>query len=432
VPNNVFMSPRAVRLSCSAILMLVLCVLPATASASAGQTGPAVAHSARSAQRAQARAEHKLQREARRAAHQAQRSTRQAEREERRATRAAQRAQRSGVENAPSESPVQEAPAAPEGKPEAPSTGPEATPSTTAHGRCSLSAESSAQQVTAGEAVTISGKLTCPSVAEAGEQEVTIYQREAGGATSDLKVAATATTEEDGSYKIQSAALNGRSVFIVRAAPVPHGARVIVTVDSAVILQGPTANAASLPMGAGRAAGGPVRATFIGTIEPAQGDRQVGLKIRYGQGEWRTVSFTRTDAEGHFTFSHRFRYAGDVTVMAVARARGTQRTQSQPLAYTVAQAQNPALTITSSPMTPALAEVPAGGAQTTIAGVASGQAHQTVTLLSHTSAGHFTSVATTQSDQSGDYAFTVQPTQTTIYKVSCAKARSTPLRLEVS
>jgi hypothetical protein len=430
VPNNAFTSPRATRLLATVVLALVLCVLPAAASASAGHPRPV----SQSQQRAQARAERKLQREARKlqrkAARQAQRSTRQAEREQRRATRASERAGRAGAAGSSAEAPVQSEAPAPEGKGEAPKTDPQVAPSVVAHG-CSLTAEASATQVTVGETVTISGKLSCPTAGEAGEQVVTIYQRQAASATPALNVAGTATTEADGSYKLQSGELQGRSVFIVRSASVRHAARAVVLVNAGVSLQGPAASTASLPMGGGGAAGGRARQTFTGTIDPAEANRQVALRVRYADEEWRTVAFARTDDAGHFTFSHRFRFAGDVSVMAVARARGTQRTESPVLTYTVVQAQNPALTIQSStaPLAPAIAL--AAGSPTTITGVATGAAHQTVTLLSLVSDGHFTPVTSVQTDESGAYTFTVQPTQTTIYKVSHANVRSAALRVQV-
>ena len=142
-------------------------------------------------------------------------------------------------------------------------------------------------------------------------------------------------------------------MFLVRTASVRHAARAVVLVDGGVSLQGPAANASSLPMAAGKGAGGRVRQTFTGTIEPAQAGRQVALRVRYAGGEWRTVAFARTDAEGHFSFSHRFRSAGDVKVIAVARPRGTQRSESAPLTYTIVAAQSPAPTLQSPAPAPA-------------------------------------------------------------------------------
>ncbi len=364
MPDNAFRSPRTIRLLCSAVLTLALCAVPATASASAA-AHPAIAHAAQSPQRAQQRAERRLERLARkqqrqaerqtqRDARQAQRAARQAERQQRQATRAAERAQRAGTADSSAQTPAQSETPAPEGKSEDPKNAPEGQPSVAPH-RCTLTAAASAPQVLTGESVTISGTLTCPLAAEAAEQEITVSQRQGWSDEPGAAVLGTATTASDGSYELHSGALTGRSVFLLRTASVRNAAHVVVLVNAGVSLQGPAANASSLPMAGGKGAGGRTRETFSGVIEPAQAGRQVGLRVRYTGGEWRTVAFTRTDAEGHFSFSHRFRSPGSVEVIAVARPRGTQRSESSILTYSIAPAQTAAPPL----QTPAPAPAPA-------------------------------------------------------------------------
>jgi hypothetical protein len=373
VPDIAFRSSRTTRLLCSAVLTLALCAIPATASASSAN--PAVAHAAQSQQRAQARAERKAERQAakqqRQAARQAQRSARQAERDQRHATRAAERAQRAGAADSSGETPAQGETPPTEVKTEGPKTGSEGQRALATH-KCTLTATASAPQVLTGESVTISGKLTCPSAtdaatttaaAAAAEQEITVYQRQGWSDQAGAAVAGTTTTASDGSYELHSGALVGRSVFLVRTASVRNAARAVVLVNGGVSLQGPAANASSLPMGAGKGAAGRVRQTFTGAIEPAQAGRQVALRVRYAGGEWRTVAFARTDTEGHFSFSHRFRTAGDVEVIAVARPRGTQRSESPLLTYTIVAAGSPAPALLSP--APAPAPVPAPAAPVT-------------------------------------------------------------------
>jgi hypothetical protein len=439
--NHAFRSPPATRLFCIAALTLTLGAFPATGSATAGDNA---AQATAQAQRAQARAERELQRETRKlqrqAARQAQRSrraaergerraARAAEREERRAMRAAERAERSGAAGDSAAAPAQNDATTPGAKTEAPSTAREAPPGPGVHGPCTLTAEASSQQVASGETVTISGKLSCPTTADAGGQEVTVSQLGSVAAKSGLNVAGTATTEADGSYKLHSAELKGRSVFVVRTPSAQHAARVAVTAAGVVSLQSPEAAGASLQMGAN----GPARATFTGAVQPGEAGRLVALKVRYGAGEWRTVAFARTDAEGHFKFSHRFRFAGQVSVIAASSPRGMARTQSQPLAYTVVQAQNPAITIATAAPPLSSSEGLASGEPITITGVVVGSPHQAVTLLSRApGTGFFTDVQTVQSDGAGAYSFTVVPTQTTIYAVRSGKSRSTEVRREVS
>jgi hypothetical protein len=438
VPTKAFISSRATRRLCSVLLTLALGAVAAAPAASAAQPATPVAHAAQSQQRAQERAERKLQREAlrqqRRTARLQRRAARRAEREARQATRASRRAERAGSDASGEAPATQEETAPSEGHGEAPK-GETGTPgSAGGRGPCTLSAQASSPQVTAGSTVTISGKLTCPSTIEAGGQEVTVSQRGAVASTSGLDVAGTVITQPDGSYELHSAELTGRSVFIARSPNAQREARVLVTVGGLVDLQGPAVTGASLPMGAGKSAGGPAKQTFTGTVTPAEAGRQVALDVRYGSGEWRTVAFTRTDAQGNFSFSHRFRFAGEVSVMASARPRGDVPTRSTALSYTILQAQNPAVTVALAPAQAPLAPAAglASGEPVALAGVAARCAQHTVTLLVRSPVGGgFTAQATTQADATGAYSFTVAPTETTVYAVKCGRSRSTLVRREV-
>lgn len=373
------------------------------------------------------RATLQAQRDARRTARQAERDARRSEhaqlrreREELRASRAAERAGHEGTQ-------TEAAPGEGAGGPPAPVLPP-------AGGRgakCAISAETSAHEVTAGEAVTISGKLTCPALEEASRQNVTVYQHEFGAASSRATVVGTVTTANDGSYQFQSAGLKARSRFVVRAADAPPSPRVVIGVDAAITLQGPAPNGAALTMWDGHIARSANVADFSGTVQPQTADTAVALKVRYGGGAWHRFAVTHTDAQGRFSLSHRFRYAGAVSVVVVTRPAGDRRTTSAELSYTIVQAQNPALTI-GQPATTPVSLVPTPGQAvtpepTTVDGIA--QPGCTVTLRALTS-GHFAPVATTVSDAGGAYSFTVDPGKTTIYRVTCGKQRSTPLRVD--
>jgi hypothetical protein len=457
----------------SLMQIVVLCAALALALLAPGSAG---AHES-AATKLAIKAQRQQRRDARKAANEAQRSARQSEREARRAVRQAERGDGSSEAPSTSEAPTGEVGAGEthDAPPTGVKTQPATTPgvktqtATTPASGCSVTAASSAAQVTSGEAVTLSGKLTCPAGVSVEGQEVTVSQREAasaaGGSASSLASAGTAATAAAGSYEFHTADLSGRSTFVLRVASARRPARVVVRVDAGVTLAGSAASGAAVPMGAGRSAGGPTRMSFSGTVQPAAPGIGVGLRVRYVGDEWRTVATAHTDAEGHYSFSHRFRYAGDVEVVTTAHPHGEQRTESTPLSYTIVQAQNPALTIESSaaptaiaptaPTSPALdatptptpatstpaaptptptpaATTPTPAAPTTISGVASNAANQTVTLLARTSAGRFAPVATVLADETGAYSFTVEPTQTTIYEVSCGKDRSTQVRVEVS
>jgi hypothetical protein len=441
VPNQASISLRAMRLFCTAAMTLALGVCPAVASAtSAGDVHRPVAHAAQSQQRAQARAIRRQERQTRRSerqarkqerqdARQAQRSERQAEREQRRASRASQGAEGSGATHEPAGPLANNEGSSPEGGSQPPKGAGEAQPLTAGHRQCALTAEASSAEIALGETVTISGKLSCPPGTDAGEQEVTVYGHQANG-PAGLGVTLSATTAADGSYSLQSEPLNGRSVFYVHSPSVRGAIRVVVSVDGSVTLQGPATDGAALPMSTGKAAGGRRKEVFTGMIRPEEADRLVALRVRYGGGEWRTVAFARTDASGRFQLFHHFNFAGQVSVMASAHARGTARTQSQTITYSIAQAQDPAFTIQGSALSGALTEAPGASGQTTITGVATRHPNEMLTLLSRTVGTPFTRVDTAKSDDTGAYTFTVEPTQAAIYEVAYRGAHSTQLLLE--
>jgi hypothetical protein len=438
-------------LLCGALALALLAPGPAAAAhpSAAAKLAVKAQRQAERAERREAReTRHAQLRSARKAANEARRSERQSEREERRAARQAERDERNGTSEAPSSSETPNGAAgSEEGQHEVPPAGLKTQSAAAPASGCSITALASAAQVTAGESVTLSGKLSCPAGVSVEGQEVTISQREAsaesGASASSLTPAGTATTAADGSYEFHTASLGTRSTFVLRVPSTRQPARIVVRVGAAVTLAGSSASGSAVAMGAGRSAGGPTRMSFSGVVAPASAGVGVGLRVRYAGEEWRTVAIARTDAEGHYSFSHRFRFAGDVEVLTVSHPHGEQRTESTPLSYTIVQAQNPALTIQSStaapaPQPPTLASPtlattpPAGGAPTTISGLASAGANQTVTLLARTSAGRLAPVATVTADANGAYSFTVEPTQTTIYEVSCGKQRSTQVRVGVS
>ncbi|HTA35238.1 MAG TPA: hypothetical protein VK761_00880, partial [Solirubrobacteraceae bacterium] len=234
----------------------------------------------------------------------------------------------------------------------------------------------SATQVTVGEAVTLSGKLSCPPGIDVAGREVTLDQREASapagvntppgvtppGVSAPLASLApldTATTAEDGSYEFHSGALTGRSTFVVRSAGVRHPARTVVRVGAGMTLESATVSGSALALSSGKAGATADRLAFSGVVQPAAAGVGVGLRVRYAGSEWRTVAFAHTDANGHYSFSHRFRAAGVVEVVTVSHPHGEQRTESTPLSYTITAATSPAPTSTAptstTPTTPVTA-----------------------------------------------------------------------------
>jgi hypothetical protein len=209
-----------------------------------------------------------------------------------------------------------------------------------------------------------------------------------------------------------------------------------VLVDADVSLQGTAASGSTLAIAGGGASGANDRLRFSGAVKPSTDATLIELRVQQSGADWRTVAFARTDAEGNYSFSHRFRYAGNVSVMAVAHVRHEHITGSPPLTYTITQAQNPALTIQATAPSPApittTAGVPVSSSTpaTTINGIVLGGHDQSVVLLARPlGTSRFAPVASTRADATGAYTFTVDPTATTLYKVRFGSTRSTVVRV---
>jgi hypothetical protein len=302
---------------------------------------------------------------------------------------------------------------------------PGATTRREAHSRrdargCHLSVEASAAQVTAGETVTLLGKLTCPTASTAAGAPITVFQRQrhTGGG---LNQVAKTSTESDGSYHFTSASIGADSVFVVRSAAV-HSVRAVVTLLQLVTLKGPPsgvqlfthASSGARP----RSAVAPT--TFTGTVSPFAAGTLVTLQRQLATSgeQWHAVAFARVGPEGSFSFAQRFRIPGQVSVRAIAHPKGAHAVVSEVLTYDVAQNQNPRLTILVS------ADPLAWGQQLTITGVAAEAANQPVALLASTPGHQFANVAKSTTDGAGAYTFTVSPAQNTSYRVITATTES--------
>jgi hypothetical protein len=426
VPKKLSRSPRATILTIAALSSTAgLCgAAPLTAQAAAHARHSMRAHAAsRSAAEREALAQ---EREALRAARSeeraAARAERQAAREQRKATRAQERAARHGNSNAAADDTT---------------TAPSSSSSSASTRGCTVTIETSAASITAGEAVTVFGKVTCPPSSEAGsasaassggERQVSIEQTQrGGGAARAFAALGTASTEADGSYQLAPVTLQANTVFRVRLGR--HGAHTAVRVAPVVTLTAPSPAEAAAPTALPSSVSGHTRlaqrsrTTFTGTVAPAAPGARVALQISYpADGEqWRTIAYGDV-VDGSFSISHGFRIPGEAKVRVLAHPKGANAPGvSEALTYTVAQQQNPQLTILASADPISFAQ------SVTLSGVAAGGAGQTVTLLARTVGGSFAPVATTTTDESGNYQFVQSPQQSTYYEVSGATAHSAVL-----
>ncbi len=291
-------------------------------------------------------------------------------------------------------------------------------------GGCTLDVEASSILVTAGETVTLSGRLVCPEGTALAGETITVRQRSRGAGGPSASDLPPVTVGADGSYHMTTPALSAKSVFVLRSSLARRGARAAVRVAPQVTLAGPAADGARLATrGDRRGGGGRNRFTFTGTVNPAAAGTEVALQREYAASgeQWRTIALGRVDGEGHYSIAHSFRSPGEVSVRVIAHAKDEVPSASEPLTYDIVQAQNPALTIEGSP-DPVVA-----GESATITGVAAGPANQSVTLLARTQQGGFSAVAKASTDAGGAYTFTVAPEHNTYYRVIDAGTSSTQL-----
>jgi hypothetical protein len=185
------LAPAAALLSVAALALGLL--VPVVASAHGARHDDRSAQRAEREQRRATRAEERATRvQERRAGREQERAARKATREEERAARRS--ARRGGVvEQATEQGPTESgAPGGDEKEAGAPvePTAPAqpASPSDAELKKCSATIESTSSRITAGETVTIFGKLTCPAGVSVGERQITVSQGRQGTPTADFTV----------------------------------------------------------------------------------------------------------------------------------------------------------------------------------------------------------------------------------------------------
>jgi hypothetical protein len=359
-------------------------------------------------------------------AHSEERAARAGERVSREEEKAIRSQEREGARNARQEgeagaSAGETGSGTPPSEPGAPA-GPSGAAAPKSQRGCRVSLEASSTRVTAGEAVTLSGALVCPTSTSAADQQLPVFERAGSTADDSFGAAETVTTEADGSFQLTPGPLQASTVFQIRDGR--HRARVAVRVAPEVTISAlPTAAQASSTSGQTHSLKR-VRTTFTGTVNPAVTGALVALQLAYAAtGErWHSVAYARVAADGSYSIAHTFRTAGEVSVRAIVHLGAHYAAAaSEPLSYEVPQPQNPQLSIQTS------ADPLVAGQPLTISGVAAGGAPQPLTLFAQTDGGSFVEVAKTTSEADGDYVFTQMPEQSTYYRVSDASAESTVL-----
>ena len=250
---------------------------------------------------------------------------------------------------------------------------------------------------------------------------MTLYQHSVG-APGYAPVGEPTKTDEHGFYELPASSLTTNSGFYVIAGSARSANRV-VRVAAQVTVTGPTEGSQILTA---LRTGRHNRVTFTGSVSPADVGATVVLQRQNAitGNDWHRIQFGVVAADGTFSISHAFIVPGDANIRVLVRSnRRNVPSASNVLNYEISQAQNPALTISSS------ADPIAYGQSVVISGVAAGAPNMPVTLYArtHTQSG-FSPVAQITTDGSGDYTFPAQsPVASTFYQVRGAGKKSAVL-----
>ncbi len=278
-------------------------------------------------------------------------------------------------------------------------------------GRCIVSMQVAPRQIVAGDPVVIFGRLRCVNRASAAAQQVVLYHHLTG--LPGFTPVQSATTDAHGFYEFARAdgVVETNRSFFVRS----HGARSAtkrIRVAAQVTLSG-SAEGALLT-------GYPNRVIFTGAVSPADVGARVILQRQNALtgNQWRRIDSGIVESTGNFTITHTFVVPGDANLRVLVRSQGRNvPSESNILADTVSQAQNPELTIQASVDPISVGEV------VTISGKLNAGPGRSLTLMAHTARQPgFVVVAQTTSNSAGEYSFPAQsPTSSIFYRVDAGQ-----------
>jgi hypothetical protein len=278
--------------------------------------------------------------------------------------------------------------------------------------KCRVSMTVAPRQIVAGEPIVIFGQLLCANQTDAAGREVVLYHHLAG--IGGFSIVQSVTTDASGFYSIAPAdgVVETNRSFYVRSLGA-RSATKQVRVAAQVTLSGPAEGQLFT--------GSPNRVTFTGTVNPADAGARVILQRQNAStgNDWHRIDRGVVDANGSFTIVHRFIVPGDANIRVLVRSqRRNVPSASNVLAYSISQAQNPALTIQAS------ADPIAFGEGVTISGKFASGPNQPVTLLTRGRHQHrFSLIAQVTTSGAGEYTFPAQtPVNNTFYRVTSSPA----------
>ncbi|HEY2632998.1 MAG TPA: hypothetical protein VGI26_11550 [Solirubrobacteraceae bacterium] len=275
------------------------------------------------------------------------------------------------------------------------------------NGKCAITMTVAPRQIVAGEPIVIFGQLHCANPADASGREVVLYHHLAG--IGGFSVVQSVTTDANGFYSIAPAdgVVETNRSYYVRSLGA-RSATKRLSVAAQVTLSGPTEG--QLLTGFAN------RVTFTGTVTPADAGAIVILQRQNATtgNDWHRIDRGVVDANGNFTIVHRFIVPGDANIRVLVRSqRRNVPSVSNVLAYSISQAQNPALTIQAS------ADPISFGETVTISGKYPAGPNAPVTLLARGRHQHgFARIAQVTTNGAGEYSFPAQsPVNSTFYEV---------------
>ena len=279
-------------------------------------------------------------------------------------------------------------------------------------GGCRINIHVSPREITAGDPVTIFGRLVCARHREAG-RAVKLFHRLPGSL--GYSYVQSTRTDAHGFYEFNRAdgVVETNRSWYVRAMDTRSIAKRI-NVAAEIDLNGP-AEGSQLLTGRTNAV------TFSGTESPADAGARVILQRQNATSgtEWRRIDSGRVQPGGVFSILHTFLVPGDANIRVLVRSHGRNvPSASNVLQYEISQAQNPELTIAAS------GDPILFGQAVTISGaLAGGQANRPLTLQARTRGQAWAAVAETVTNATGDYSFPAQsPVNSTFYRVQSAAA----------
>ncbi len=146
--------------------------------------------------------------------------------------------------------------------------------------------------------------------------------------------------------------------------------------------------------------GYPNSVTFTGAVSPADVGARVILQRQNALtgNQWRRIDSGFVESTGDYTITHTFVVPGDANLRVLVHSQGRNvPSESNILADTVSQAQNPELTIQAS------ADPIASGEAVTISGKLTAGASRSLTLMAHTARQPgFVAVARTTGNSAGE------------------------------